>query len=290
MPTRRPHKTTGHGDRLRIATCQFTETFDPLRNGRIICKYIARAAKARADVVHFHECAMSGYGGKVGEKDYDWPALRTATQAVLQQAQASRIWVIVGTSHPLSDGHKPHNSLYIISPEGKIVDRYDKRFCTSGDLECYTSGNHFATFKINGLLCSSLICYDLRFPELYRELARMKVRVVFHSFHYARAKKDNIHRKIMRRTLQGHAGVNNMWISAANSSAHLSCWPGVFITPDGLVASQLQHDKSGMMINTVDSSIDYYDASGEFRDRALDGVLHSGDLVDDPRSRNRTCY
>ena len=45
------------------------------------------------------------------------------------------LWVLLGSTHQLTGLHKPHNSLYVIDSVGEIVDRYDKRFCTPGDLE-----------------------------------------------------------------------------------------------------------------------------------------------------------
>jgi hypothetical protein len=44
--------------------------------------------------------------------------------------------------------HEPHNSLYVISDSGQIVERYDKRFCSGGpdgstsDLAHYSPGSH----------------------------------------------------------------------------------------------------------------------------------------------------
>ncbi len=277
--------------KLTVATCQFAENWEPLHNARIMCGLIARAARMKADVVHFHESALSGYGEAVGTPEYNWADLKKATKAVLDQARRSKVWVIFGSSHPLTPPHKPHNSLYVVSPAGRIVERYDKRFCTEGDLKCYSPGDHYVTFKIRGFVCSCLICFDLRIPELYRDLARLGVRLLFQSFHNARRKKARgIWNKIMRRTVQAHAGMNNMWISANNSTAHLSCWPSVFVTPDGLVAGQMVIDKAGVMTNVVDPTIKYYDAAGTSRELALKGGRNTGRTVRDPRSRNRTCY
>jgi len=274
---------------IRIATCQFSETYQPRRNAAVIRRYIARAARRGADVVHFHECALSGYGGQVGRADYDWSALREATASVLAEAARRRIRVVLGSSHPLTPPHKPHNSLYLILPSGRIVDRYDKRFCTTEDLETYSPGDHTVTFRINGIRCGLLICYDLRFPELYAELYREGVRVVFQSFHNGRMDGPGIHEHIMRQTLQAHAGINGMWISAANSSAYYSRWPSVFITPDGKLAAQARRNRPGMILNTVDPTRKYYDAGSVFRDLALGGARHTGKCVKDPRSSDRTC-
>jgi len=275
---------------LAVATCQFAESFQPERNAVIIRRYIAAAARRGAEIVHFHECALSGYGGPVGSDGYDWDTLRKATESVLREAARHRIWVVLGTSHRLTRPHKPLNSLYLISPAGAIVGRYDKRFCTTKDLETYSPGDHDVVFDLNGIRCGLLICYDVRFPELYRNLCREKVRVVFHSFHNAGADGPGILTHIIRRTLQAHAGINSMWISAPNSSKRYSLWPGTFITPDGLVAGRLAGNRSGMMINTVDTAKDYYDSSRPFRDAAMRGVLHSGRIVKDPRSSDQTCY
>jgi len=275
--------------RLRVATCQFSETYQPRRNAAIVRRYIAHAARRRADVVHFHEGCLSGYGGRIACPGYDWAALREATDSVLDEARRRKVWVVLGSSHPLTPPHKPHNSLYLISPAGRIVDRYDKRFCTPGDLECYSPGDHFVTFKIHGIRCGMLICFDLRFPELYRELYKRSVRVLFQSFYNANTDGPSIHEHIMRQTVQAHAGINAMWISAPNSSRYYSNWPSVFVTPDGKIVGQLPRNKAGLMVNTVDFAKKYYDASAAFRDRAIRGVLHSGRLVKDPRSRNRAC-
>jgi len=275
---------------IRVATCQFAGSFQPRRNAAIIRRYIAAAARSKADVVHFHECALSGYGGPVGSKDYDWAALREATESVLAEAAARKVWVVLGTSHRLTGRNKPHNSLYLISPKGKIVDRYDKRFCTKRDLRNYSPGDHFTTFRLKGVKCGLLICYDCRFPELYRQLCKQGVRLVFHSFHNARAAGRGILSYIMTPTIQAHAGTNHMWISAPNSSAYYQLWPSVFVNPDGRIAGKLRPHRAGVMVNTADTSIDYYDAGAPFRNGAMRGILQSGKCPADPRSKDRTCY
>lgn len=273
--------------RLRVATCQFSENWQPGRNAGMVRRYIAVAKRMGADVVHFHECALSGYGGKVGDADYDWPGLREATESVLAEAARRRIWVVLGSSHPLTRPHKPHNSLYLISPAGRIVDRYDKRFCMQTELEVYSPGDHFVTFDLNGAACALLICFDLRFPEIYRQLYKLGVRVVFQSFHNGRMDGPGVHEHVMRQTLQAHAGSNAMWISAPNSSAYYSRWPSVFITPDGCIEKSLRRNRAGIMLNTVDLSKRYYDPSAPFRDAAVNGALNSGVPVTDPRSADR---
>jgi predicted amidohydrolase len=250
-----------------------------------------RAAKAQADVVHFSECALSGYAGTDfgGFDDYDWDLLRHETLKIMDLAGRLGLWVVLGSSHPLTPPNKPHNSLYLIGPEGRIVDRYDKRFCTPGDLDHYTPGDRFVTFIINGIVCSLLICFDLRFPELYRQLYKQGVQCVFQSFYNARQKGPSVHTHIMRQTMQCHAATNRLWVSMTNSSGYYSPYPSCFIQPDGVIAGQLKPNRPGMMVHTVDLGRDFYDPMAGFREIAIAGRLtNAPGPLDDPRSRDVT--
>lgn len=277
---------------FRVATCQFAVTASPRRNGRMIRRYMAEAKRRRADVVHFSECALSGYAGSEFDSwdGYPWPTLREETETILAEARRLRLWTLLGSTHPLTAPHKPHNALYIIDPRGKIIDRYDKRFLTTGDLDHYSPGDHWTIFDLGGVRCAALICFDVRFPELYRELKRRGVEMIFQSFYNARVAEPgpNIHTAIMRQTCQAQCGLNYFWMSANNSSAWYASWPSVFIQPDGLIAGQLPMNRPGLMLNTVDTRRKFYDASAQFRAATMRGKLHTGRLVKDSRSRNRT--
>jgi len=277
--------------KLMVATCQFPVSGDIAANGEWIRRQMREAAEQKADIVHLPECALSGYAGKdhADLDNLDWHSLRKETESILALAKELGVWVVLGSTHRLSDGHKPHNSLYVISAEGKIIDRYDKRFCTNGDLKHYSLGDHFVTFTVNGVKFGLLICYDIRFPELYRAYSKLDVQMIFHSFYNARMEADAIHPKIMPPTAQARAATNYMFISMNNSSAE-HAWPSRFITPDGLIVEALTPNEPGVMVHEVDTSREYYDASGPYRRAAIDGKLNSGRTVRDQRSKDRTCY
>lgn len=272
---------------LRIATCQFSECWFPRRNAAIIRRYMATAKRRRADIIHFHEGALSGYMGDIASKRYDWSALREQTELIMAEAKRLGLWVVLGSAHPLTPPHRPHNSLYLISPQGRIVDRYDKRFCMPAETDVYTPGDHFVTFKVKGVTCGLLICFDLRFPELYRELLKLGVQVLLQSFSNARTAGPGIHEHIMPQTMQARAASNGMWLSGANSSAYYSRYPSVLIRPDGCIEAKLSKNCAGIMVNAIDTSREFYDPAAEFRPLAMKGQLHSGKVVRDTRSRNR---
>ena len=275
---------------LKIATCQFAVSSSIEKNSWSICHYIRKASSEGADVVHFSECALSGYVGTdfPNFADYDWELLKTETLKIMSLAAKQKIWVILGSTHELTKPNKPHNSLYLINPKGEIVDRYDKRFCTPGDLKRMTPGNHFVNFDINGVKCSLLICFDLRFPELYRELYKEVVNCVFQSFYNAKQSGPSIHTHIMHQTMQCNAACNHFWISMSNSSGYYSPYSSCFIQPDGKIIGKLKNNKSGMMVNTVDLKKKFYDPMENFREIAISGQLNNGNSkINDPKSKNR---
>lgn len=292
--------------KLTVATCQFPTSADVSRNLKYILKQMRQAKDRGADVAHFSEVCLSGYAGVelASWKDHDWPAIGDAAQRILDEAADLKLWTILGCAHRLTGSRKPHNSLYIINDHGNIIDRYDKMFCTGGDLKHYSPGEHMPVFTINGIRCGTQICHDFRYQEVYREYKRRNVQLMFHSYHnghmdrvgakqrrnYVRHKtlnhSDNIWGVIVPPTMQTYAANNYMYISA-NNTASGGDWPSHFVRPDGVITGKLRRGVAGVLISKVDTDDKFYDAS-TFRDRAMKGVLHSGKLVKDKRSAART--
>jgi Carbon-nitrogen hydrolase len=303
---------------LRVATCQFPVSADIDANLRYVSRQMRLAAVRGAQVAHFCEGALSGYAGTDFEsfEGFDWDRLASATAAVADQADELGIWVVLGSAHRLTEPHRPHNSLYVIDNLGCLVERYDKRFCSgdagesSGDLAHYSPGDHFSVWSIDGVSCGALICYDYRFPELYRGYKDLGVDLVFHSFHAGNitpGQLDAIGAAIgpelrglnpapthtypgitMPAAMTTAAACHHVWISCPNSSAPESAWPAFFVRADGITTGRLRRNLPGVLLSTVDTELDLYDSTRAWRRRAAAGVLHSGSLVEDARSANRT--
>ncbi len=275
---------------LKIATCQFAVSESIERNAENIQKFIRQGAQGGADIIHFSEGALSGYACQefVSFEGFGWDKLKKHTEDIMLLAKEYRVWVVLGSSHRLTEPNKPYNCLYLIDEQGKIRDRYDKRFLTEQDLEHYSAGDHFVTFEINGVKCGLLICFDLRFPEIYRQIYKLGVNVLLQSFYNARQSGPSVHTQIMRQTMQCRAATNNFWVSMTNSSGYYSPYPSCFIRPDGKILQQLKANKSGMMINAVDMSMKFYDPMANFRDLAIKGCLNNGKTVkNDKRAKQR---
>ena len=91
---------------------------------------------------------------------------------LLEQAKTSKNLIAAGWIEKNPDG-KPFNTLSIASPNGEILYRYRKihSFSLAGEDIHFSAGNQTLNFILNGFKISPLICYDLRFPEIFRENA-----------------------------------------------------------------------------------------------------------------------
>ncbi|MFC1743520.1 carbon-nitrogen hydrolase family protein [Candidatus Riflebacteria bacterium] len=302
--------------KLIVATCQFPIAADIQKNFKYISKQIKTANSRGAQVAHFPEGALSGYANAEIQtfKGFNWSRLKECTQNILELAQKYKMWVILGSAHPLTGKHKPHNSLYIINNKGQLIDRYDKMFCAGapsdkkGELGFYSPGNHFCVFEINGVKCGTLICHEYRYPELYRQYKKKGVELMFHSYNAGHMKpqrlkalKKDVGEKFLKinpgttipgitmpTTMHGAAANNYMWISCSNTSARESCWASFFLRPDGVMTGRSKLNTAGVLISEVDTKKKYYDSTVIWRKNAMNGIYHSGKIVKDKRSDERS--
>jgi hypothetical protein len=132
-----PEKTeTNCAVKLCIATCQFPVCASPAENAKYVRDFMHQAAAQGAHLLHTSEASLSGYPGSdlPSFENYDWGALRKETAELRALAKDLKMWLALGSSHFLDPNTKPTDCVYLIDPEGKIVDRYDKCFCTEGDI------------------------------------------------------------------------------------------------------------------------------------------------------------
>ncbi len=88
-------------------------------------------------------------------------------------ARSFGIWVVAGAGERDSEG-RARNSAFVCSPEGELVARYRKvqLFTPTGENRWYDAGDELVVVDIDGVKVAPLLCYDLRFPELFRAATR----------------------------------------------------------------------------------------------------------------------
>lgn len=114
---------------------------------------------------------MFSTGFSMNIRQADTPAAETENY-LRQLAQSHQITVLGGLARQLPDGTGANEAL-AFDPSGALLCRYRKihSFSPSGEAQAFTAGNQIHTFPWNGFTVAPLICYDLRFPELFRAAA-----------------------------------------------------------------------------------------------------------------------
>lgn len=250
LPSKAVNNTQSRPDnKLRVATCQFPVSSDISSNARWVRQYMQLAKKQGAHLLHTSEASLSGYAGVDFEsfEGFQWQLLRDETTVLCRLAKELDLWLVLGSAHFLDEGTKPTNCLYLIDPEGRILDRYDKSMCTLGDQRHYSAGNRLVTHEIQGVKLGLAICYDACWPQVYAAYQEKGTTLMLHSFYNARGRGENCLDVLAERQVPTRCADNRMWAVANNSSAPYSHWASFVARPDATIASQMERNKAGLL-------------------------------------------
>ena len=130
---------------------------------------VSRAASTGARLVVLPEMCTTGFTMSPDKwaEGVDGPSFaRLSTIAAIHD-----VWLIAGVAMRAAHGYE--NVAAVFTPEGSLVATYAKQrlFSFSGEHEHYTAGQVPVVIDVDGVRVSPFICYDLRFPELFRASA-----------------------------------------------------------------------------------------------------------------------
>lgn len=166
--------------KIKVALAQFDIQFaDPQANRQRVVDLTTKAAAGGADVVVFPEMWNTGY------------ALDQLTRLADQNGQTTKELFehlalqyqigIVGGSVAVKEGKNFYNRTLVVDPLGQVVGQYDKvhLFRLMNEHRYLQAGNRENYFRLAGVPSASFICYDLRFPEWIRTVARHGAAVLY---------------------------------------------------------------------------------------------------------------
>ncbi|MDT9597847.1 carbon-nitrogen hydrolase family protein [Sphingosinicella rhizophila] len=165
---------------MRIALYQARTGIDPGRNAGHLQEAVREASRLGAEMLFTPE--MSGLldrdrerGGENLKLEADDPVLA----AVREEAERTGLWVHLGSLALKRDDGMLANRGFVIDDQGRIRARYDKIHLFDVDLptgESWRESSTYAPGETSVLVSTPIgllglsICYDLRFPDLYRSL------------------------------------------------------------------------------------------------------------------------
>ena len=176
-------------DTMRVAAIQMCSTGNRDANLIRARALMEEAVEDGAELISLPEnfpfIGREGEQVRVAEDLDDGPSVQCLREFAVQHRVA-----IVGGSIPLkaADASKVTNTCLVFGPDGQVVARYDKMhlFDVSVDEEhafqesSYVEpGKRIVTASLLGRTVGLSICYDLRFPELYRAQALAGAEMLF---------------------------------------------------------------------------------------------------------------
>lgn len=173
---------------MRVAAVQMTSTPDPTHNLDQAHAFLIDAVSQGAEFVAFPENVFLLTSNSkdtiriAKEQNSVWK------ETLSEWAIEHDVWILGGSIPVPAPKGKLTNTSFLFSPEGKAVARYDKIHLFDADVAGDREYRESKTFKAGTrpvVARTSLgkvglsICYDLRFPELYRKESKAGAQVLF---------------------------------------------------------------------------------------------------------------
>jgi omega-amidase len=130
-------------------------------------RLVAAVRPEAGGLVVLPEMFATGFSMDAG-RIHDGP--QRETEVFLAEMARERGVHVIGGVVTLNPDGRGRNEAVVFGPDGREVARYAKMhpFSFGGEPEHYAAGDRAVTCRIGEFTAAITICYDLRFPELYR--------------------------------------------------------------------------------------------------------------------------
>jgi deaminated glutathione amidase len=170
---------------VRVAVCQLNSRDDREVNSQVARTLLSQAAAGGADLAILPEytdyLGLARGAPAAGAVDSEYPA------AFADAARQLGMWVHLGSFHEAGPQGRTYNTSLVFDREGKLAASYRKIHLYDVEIPGRVSFQESASIEpgtdpvlvdVEGVPVGLSICYDLRFPELYRRLADQGARVL----------------------------------------------------------------------------------------------------------------
>ena len=198
------------------------------------------------------------------------PALKAPDEDIVVMglrdlARELGVWLSIGSALVLREDGQAANRQMLIGPDGAVVATYDKLHMFDVDLptgetaresEVYTPGDRAVAAATPFGPLGLTICYDMRFPALYRALATAGVKVITVPAAFTRPTGE-AHWEILLRARAIETG--SFILAAAQGGFHedgRGTWGhSIAIGPWGEILGQIDNDEPGVLLIDIDPAL-----------------------------------
>lgn len=171
--------------KFMVAVVQMDTQNDKQANWQQMAAFVDEAAAKGAQMVAFPEVVNILSEDPV----YAEPIPGPTTELLMRKAKEHHIWIHGGSISEVNpDGPRTYNTTVLINPDGDIVARYSKLHNFDMTLPDGSSvresdrkepGKEIVTVQTELGHLGFAICYDMRFPELFRLMALQGAQIIF---------------------------------------------------------------------------------------------------------------
>ena len=172
---------------MRVACIQLSSGENYNRNYKQIISYILQAIKNKADLIITPETTSLITSDKKILINNSYKMNKDPLiKEIRNISKKKRKWILIG-SLPIKDKNKLRNRSIMIGPKGNITTYYDKISMFDVKLQnkeqhkeskTYRPGNKLVTVGLPWGKLGLTICYDIRFPEIYRNLSKKNLNFI----------------------------------------------------------------------------------------------------------------
>ena len=182
--------------------------------------------------------------------------IKNETVGFLQQLALDTRCIVGGSGiHEIEGGKKFTNHSGIFTPDGfREVSGYHKCHPFFPELKCnFTAGKNISLFKLGHWKIASFICYDLRFPELFRDAVKQGANLITLQAAWPLVRKEHWETLLKARAIENQvyiAAVNGVSPSEKDSSKKLA-GTSMIIDPQGNIIQRASQDEQALIRETV---------------------------------------
>lgn len=236
---------------MRVGAYQFDVTGKIQKNTEIICDAIKKAAEAGVQLLVFPECALTGYPPRDIESPslVDFEETERAYDKVQSLVDDYGISVLLGTI--IQEEKSTYNSVMLLESHKRQVI-YNKRALWGWDRDNFSEGNLSGIFGVEGLRIGVRICFEVRFPEYFRELYLEHTDLNIILFYDVTDTEDEGRYELIRSHVRTRAVENATYTLSVNDIAPFQTAPTGLYDRSGRVLAELKPNEEALLIYDLD--------------------------------------
>ncbi|NOY76220.1 MAG: carbon-nitrogen family hydrolase [Kiritimatiellaeota bacterium] len=216
---------------MRLLTAQLNLVWeDKAANLALVEKAVETASSERCDLLVLPEMTLTGFSMNTAVTA-EAPG-GDSERAFAELAELRSLAIVAGLVERRETGCA--NVAVVFDSTGEVVAKYAKTrlFPLSGEPDAHIPGDGMKSFKLRGVSAAVAVCYDLRFPELFREVAS-DVSMIFVIANWPASRSDHWTALLKARAIENQCFVIGVNRTGADSDGTLHSGGSAVFAPDG---------------------------------------------------------